>query len=156
MSRHFSYRLRDAMLAAGFSSERTTSGVCLHDLANITGHSLQICRRYLRGEALPEPLKLYEIAQKLGVSAGWLLFGEEDLQMGRKNCLSLNQDLLLYLFSQIGDLYRNQYEQQDIACFLVELIRDLMQINAAEEQAKKIIDLALTSAKHFYQSSPKS
>src|SRR5580692_1281071 len=76
LTKQFSYRLRDAMIAAGFNSQRSTSGVCIHKLAEITGYSVQICRKYLRGEAIPEPLKLAEIAAKLHVSPGWLLFGD--------------------------------------------------------------------------------
>src|SRR3546814_19330151 len=76
LTKQFAYRLRDAMIAAGFNSQRSTSGVCIHKLAEITGYSVQICRKYLRGEAIPEPVKLVEIAAKLQVSAGWLLFGD--------------------------------------------------------------------------------
>src|SRR5215207_3682155 len=76
LTKQFAYRLRDAMLAAGFNSQRSTSGVCIHKLAEITGYSVQICRKYLRGEAIPEPVKLIEIAKKLQVSPGWLLFGD--------------------------------------------------------------------------------
>ena len=56
LTKQFAYRLRDAMIAAGFNSQRSTSGVCIHKLAEITGYSVQICRKYLRGEAIPEPL----------------------------------------------------------------------------------------------------
>ncbi len=76
LTQQFAYRLRDAMIAAGFNSQRSTSGVSIHKLAEITGYSVQICRKYLRGEAIPEPLKLVEIAERLNVSAGWLLFGD--------------------------------------------------------------------------------
>ena len=77
LTKQFAYRLnRDAMINAGFNSQRSTSGVCIHKLAEITGYSLQICRKYLRGEAIPEPIKLVEIAAKTDVSPGSLLFGD--------------------------------------------------------------------------------
>ena len=32
LAKQFAYRLRDAMIAAGFNSQRSTSGVCIHKL----------------------------------------------------------------------------------------------------------------------------
>ena len=74
--KQFANRLREAMISVGYNSSRSPYGVNLQKLAEITGYSLQICRKYLRGQALPEPQKIVEIAQKLDTTAGWLLFGE--------------------------------------------------------------------------------
>lgn len=82
LAKQFADRLRDAMIAAGFNSQRSTSGVCIHKLAEITGYSVQICRKYLRGEAIPDPVKLREIAVKIHVSPGWLLFGDSHNDQG--------------------------------------------------------------------------
>lgn len=152
LSKQFAYRLRDAMIAAGFNSQRSTSGVSIHKLAEITGYSVQICRKYLRGEAVPEPVKLVDIAAKLNVSPGWLLFG--DAHNGSslaKDKLSINRSLLHYLFAQATCLYNNQLMEQEIPDFLIELINDISLINASEEQSEKIIDLAIASVKHFNQ-----
>lgn len=152
LTQQFAYRLRDAMLAAGFNSQRSTSGVCIHKLAEITGYSVQICRKYLRGEAIPEPVKLVEIATKLKVSPGWLLFGDahNDQQLAKKDIL-ISKNLLHYVLSQSTYLYNSQLTEHEVADFLLELINDLSLISANEEQSKKIIDLALSSAKHFSQ-----
>lgn len=150
VTKQFSFRLRDAMLAAGFNSQRSTSGVCIHKLAEITGYSVQICRKYLRGEAIPEPTKLVEIAAKLQVSAGWLLFGEAHNDMNQSiDKLSINKNLLHYLFTKASALYDAPAIRDEVPDFLMELIHDVSQINANEEQSKKIIDLALSSVKHF-------
>lgn len=87
LAKQFANRLRDAMIAAGFNSQRSTSGVCIHTLSEITGYSVQICRKYLRGEAIPDPVKLREIAVKIHVSPGWLLFGDScnDQETTQKN-----------------------------------------------------------------------
>lgn len=82
LAKQFADRLRDAMIAAGFNSQRSTSGVCIHKLSEITGYSVQICRKYLRGEAIPDPVKLREIAVKIHVSPGWLLFGDSHNDQG--------------------------------------------------------------------------
>lgn len=151
LSKQFSERLREAMLAARLGSTRSTSGVCIHKLAEITGYSVQICRRYLSGNALPEPVKLMEIAEKLNVSAGWLLFGDNhnDTSVLTDNII-VSKNLLYYIFTYAADLYAASQNGDDVSDFLLELITDISQINASsEEQSKKIIDLALSSIKHF-------
>ena len=150
LTKQFAYRLRDAMLEAGFNSQRSTSGVCIHKLAEITGYSVQICRRYLRGEAIPEPGKLVEIAQHLRVSPGWLLFGDQNqVERNPEHQLVLSKNLLHYMFTMVGSLYTSSRRHDEIADFLTALIADMEQIKAPEEQLKKIIDLALSSVKHF-------
>jgi len=138
------------MITAGLNSQRSVSGVCIHKLAEITGYSLQICRRYLRGEAIPEPVKLVEIAEKLQVSPGWLLFGDShnDKQIDEQNIV-INKKLLHYIFTNARDLYNVSQDKNEVPDFLLDLLNDLSQINASEEQSRKIIDLALASVKHF-------
>lgn len=150
LTKQFAYRLRDAMIAAGFHSQRSTSGVCIHKLAEITGYSVQICRKYLRGEAIPDPVKLVEIASKLQVSPGWLLFGDvhNDSSISQ-NTITISKNLLRYIFMKAECLYNGNLIEQEVPEFLMELINDITQINANEEQSKKIIDLALSSVKHF-------
>lgn len=152
LTKQFSYRLRDAMIAAGFNSQRSTSGVSVDKLAEITGYSVQICRKYLRGEAIPEPRKLMEIAAKLEVSPGWLLFGDanNDNPQSRSK-ITISKNLLHYIFKQAACLYNTKRMENEVADFLLDLINDVSLINANEEQSKKIIDLALSSVKHFGQ-----
>ena len=150
LTKQFACRLRDAMIAIGFNSERSTSGVCIHKLAEITGYSVQICRKYLRGQAIPEPTKLIEIAQKLKVSPGWLLFGESHFDHSPlHNKIIVSKNLLFYLLTQATELYKKAPSDKEVTAFIFELINDLSLINATEEQSKKIIDLALSSVKHF-------
>ncbi|STY28098.1 putative transcriptional regulator [Legionella wadsworthii] len=150
LATQFAGRLRDAMIAAGFNSKRSTSGVCIHTLSEITGYSVQICRKYLRGEAIPDPLKLMEIAAKLHVSPGWLLFGDAtNDQIGLQEKVLIDKNLLQYIFIKASCLYRGDLLEQEISGFLMGLIHDVSLISAEEEQAKKIIDLALASVKHF-------
>ncbi|WP_028373197.1 helix-turn-helix domain-containing protein [Legionella lansingensis] len=150
LTKQFAHRLRDAMIAAGFNSQRSTSGVCIHKLAEITGHSVQICRKYLRGEVIPEPVKLVEIATKLNVSPGWLLFGESHNHQGfERNKITISKHLLHYIFSQAAALYNNPRLGDDTPDFLLDLIDNISQMNTTEEQSKQIIDLALASARHF-------
>ena len=146
LTKQFAARLRDTMITAGYDSQRSTSGVSVDKLAEITGYSPQICRKYLRGQAVPEPLKLVEIATKLHVSPGWLLFGDSH---NTHHKISINRDLLHYIFTQARELYHPERSADEISDFLLDLTQDISQINANEELSKKIIDLALSSAKHF-------
>lgn len=147
-TKQFAARLRETLIAAGHHSERSTSGVNIHKLAEITGYSPQICRKYLRGQALPEPAKLAEVAAKLNVSPGWLLFGDQPYDSQNKKT-TISTNLLHYIFIHAKELYNPERPSDEIADFLLDLTNDISQINANEEQSKKIIDLALSSAKHF-------
>lgn len=152
LAEQFASRLRDAMVNAGFQSRRSTSGVCIHKLSEITGYSVQICRKYLRGEAIPEPTKLKELATKLDVAAGWLLFGDvsSEIKTTTENLL-INKKILHYILVNATCLYQTTLKEHEIPDFLMELIHDVMSIQANEEQTKKIIDLAFASLKHFSQ-----
>jgi len=152
LAEQFAKRLFDAMLAAGHHATRSSSGVNIHALVKITGYSSQICRKYLRGEAIPEPGKLLEIAQALEVSAGWLLFGEIQTPLTpSESQLLLSKPLLQYLFKQAAPLYQAEPNNPEIPDFLTALADDLSQISATEAQSKRIIDLALSSATRFQQ-----
>lgn len=149
LTKQFSARLYEAMLAAGYNSQRSISGIDLNKLVEITGHSPQICRKYLRGETIPEPLKLLDIAAKLNVSAGWLLFGDQGERNPLTHTITISKNLLHYIFTHASELYKHNRAAEDCSDFLLELVNDVSQINANEEQSKKIINLALASAKHF-------
>lgn len=149
--KQFSYRLRDAMIQAGYSSSRSASGIDIHKLVEITGYSPQICRKYLSGHVIPEPAKLTEIAAKLNVSPGWLLFGDSHSRNDEdsENKITISKSLLHYIFSHVNELYEADEPAKEVPNFLLELTRDVSQIETSDEQSKKIIDLALLSAKHF-------
>lgn len=153
LAKQFSYRLRDALLAAGFDSQRSPTGVCTLKLAEITGYSVQICRRYLRGKAIPDALKLREIAEKLEVSPGWLLFGEHERNNQKSRVINLSEELLHYLLIKNTALLKTAASTEAIAQFLVHLVADIDRMNVTDEQAKKIIDIAITSAHQFSQRS---
>jgi len=150
LAEHFSKRLRDAMLSSGHHATRSSSGVDVHALVEITGYSSQICRKYLRGEAIPEPNKLLEIAHALGTSAGWLLFGEKQDALEQPEAhLLLKKSLLHYLLTQAAIIYQTEPDNPEVPHFLMALAEDISQISADEAQSKRIIDLALSSATRF-------
>lgn len=148
--KQFACRLRDAMIAQGYQSTRSTSGVDIHKLVEMTGNSPQICRKYLAGQVIPEPAKLSELAAKLNVSPGWLLFGDSHSNGDvLDNKITISKDLLHYIFAHANQLYTTQASDHEIPDFLMDLTQDVCQIDTTDEQSKKIIDLALSSAKHF-------
>jgi len=151
LTKNFSHRLREALLAAKITSTRSPSGVCIKTLAGITGYSVQICRRYLSGTAIPEPVTLVEIAEKLNVSAGWLLFGDSYRNVNAlKDNITISKSLLKYVLSYAAGLYQGSSNKDGVSDFLLELISDVSHIHANdEEQSKQIIKLAISSVKHF-------
>jgi hypothetical protein len=91
-----------------------------------------------------------ELAQKLNVSPGWLLFGDASNELRNpQNTVTLSKNLLHYIFMKAACLYNSNLMEQEVPDFLMELILDLSLINANEEQSQRIIDLALSSVKHF-------
>lgn len=152
LTKQFAYRLRDSLIAAGYNSQRSTSGVDIHALAEITGYSPQICRKYLRGHAIPEVAKLVEIATHLHVSPGWLLFGDShnDSPLSEDK-ITISKNLFHYILNKANTLYNEHISNEEITQFLFELLKDVSQINADETQSKRIIDLALSSARYFNQ-----
>lgn len=143
--KQFAERLREAMHSAGYDSQRSISGVDIHRLAEITGHSVQICRKYLRGEAMPGLPKLIHLASALNVTPGWLAFGEQSISSKKsEQQLFLSNESLHYLFNQVFACYDCAAKEGDIS-FLIQLIQTLSSIQGTEAQTKQIIDLALTS-----------
>jgi len=149
--KQFASRLKDTLIAANYRSSRSTSGVDIHRFAEMTGYSPQICRKYLRGQAIPEPNKLAEIAATLNVSPGWLLFGDSHSNdVNEEHKITISKDLLHYIFTHANRLYHEEPSNQDgLPQFLLDLTLDVSQINVNDEQSKKIIDLALYSIKRF-------
>lgn len=149
--KQFAYRLRDTLIATNYRSARSTSGVDIKKFAEMTGYSTQICRKYLRGQAIPEPTKLAEIAARLNVSPGWLLFGDSHANgHEEEHKITISKDILHYIFKHANTLYSYENSNNDILPkFLLDLTNDVSQIKANDEQSKKIIDLALLSVKHF-------
>lgn len=145
----FPFRLREAMMTAGYHSTRSLSGVNLQKLQEITGYSIQICRKYLRGEALPDVHKIIDIARYLNVSPGWLLFGEPDCQKyASPDYITIKHSVLLYLYQTICAIYFNDEAHEDIPVFLLSLTQDISEINATDAQLQRLMDLSLTSLKN--------
>jgi transcriptional regulator with XRE-family HTH domain len=134
-------------LAKGYHSSRSIYGIHIHKFADLTGHSLQICRKYLRGQAIPESQKLQEIAGHLEVSPGWLLFGDCHSQThGQPNKITINKDLLRYIYVHVSALQQPQPTLIDFYSeFFINLSDEISQISDDLEQSKKIIDLAVSS-----------
>lgn len=145
LNQQFAVRLRDALLAKGYCSTRSPSGVHIQKFADLIGHSLQICRKYLRGQVVPESQKLVEIATQLSVSPGWLLFGDcHGQRHAEPNKITINKDILHYIYIQVSSLYPAQTEYAELGSqFFMTLAQDISHISDDIEQSKKIIDLAL-------------
>ena len=150
LNQQFAARLRDALIAKGYHSSRSPSGVDVQKFADLLGHSLQICRKYLRGQAIPESPKLIEIAGYLEVSPGWLLFGDCHGQThAQTNKITINKDLLHYIYTHVSALQQPHAMHAESSHvefwskFFMTLTQGISQISDDVEQAKKIIDLAV-------------
>ena len=146
----FSNRLIDAMKSNGHVASRSPNGICIRTLAEFSGASEQICRRYIRGDALPDYEKVMKIAQHLNTRAGWLLFGEEQTAPVAEQPKSIPDDMLHYIVNKSHRAYRDETEDtDDCADFVVELVRDVREIDTTKEMFEKIINMAVKSISSY-------
>ena len=146
----FSNRLVGAMKSAGHIASRSPSGICITTLSQFAGASDQICRRYIRGDALPDYEKIIKIAACLNVSPGWLLFGDEGKTDATNDANLVDADFLHYILSKSHHLYREETgDTDDYADFVLQLIRDVKEISTTEENLQKIIVLAINSISSY-------
>jgi hypothetical protein len=146
----FAERLRTSLINAGYASKRSATGVDVRRFAKLIAYSPQICRKYLKGEAIPEAQKLHELATKLNVSPGWLMFGESHAKLEyQENKITINRDLLYHLFMHISELCKPSSASDYLPEFLLEITEDLQSLETSEEQSKKMISLAFSPLKHL-------
>ncbi|WED43243.1 helix-turn-helix domain-containing protein [Legionella cardiaca] len=147
--KEFSHRLIEIMKLRGHIASRSPSGICIQTLSKFAGVSEQICRRYIRGDALPDYARILNIARELNVTAGWLLFGEQERSESHQTQL-IDDDLLHYILKKSHHLYREETgNTDDYADFVLGLIRDVRQIDTSKENLEKIINLAIDSISSY-------
>lgn len=150
--KQFSYRLIEAMKSNGHTDSRSPNGICMNTLAEFAGASVQICRRYIRGDALPDYDKVVSMATHLKISSSWLLFGEKDAT----KFTQIDADLMSYIVQRCSVLYFGESEKTDeFVQFLMKLIREVQKINGNRETLEHVINLALDSVTFFYASHEK-
>ncbi|KTD25152.1 helix-turn-helix domain-containing protein [Legionella maceachernii] len=143
----FAKRLIQTLKEKGHTASRSPNGICIKTLADFTGASEQICRRYIRGDALPDYEKIKQIASHLQVSPGWLLFGKEEHVPIKKE---IDETLLHYILKQSHHLYPiSPGSNDDYADFVLGLIREIQSIDTSEDNLIKIIDLAISSISSY-------
>lgn len=146
--KNFAKRLIDAMKSNGHSASRSPSGICMKTLSEITDASEQICRRYIRGDALPDYDKMISISSFLKVSPGWLVFGEgtQNQPLEAQQANPIDDGLLHYLLSKSLCLYQKEKESaEDYADFVIGLVQNLREIDASRADLEKIINLVMNS-----------
>ena len=150
----FATRLIQTLKDKGHTASRSPNGICIRTLAEFIGTSDQICRRYIRGAALPDYEKIVRLAKHLGVNPGWLLFGEDSNKTSEQPVL--NETLLHYILKHSHCLYSATVgSNDDYANFVLELIKEVSKINTSEENLIKIIDLALGSISSYKEQGKK-
>lgn len=147
----FAIRLINAMKQAGYSDNRSHSGICVKTLSKFSNASEQICRRYLRGDALPDYERVVRVSRALQVAPGWLLFGGvEGFSLDSKNIICIHHDLLYYILSKTHALYQLEFvDATDFPDFVLSLVKDISAIDTGQENLKKIIDIAVSSICSF-------
>lgn len=150
----FANRLINTLKDRGHTASRSPNGICIKTLAEFTGASEQICRRYIRGDALPDYEKVRQLANHLQVNPGWLLFGDEAQTAPKKN--EIDEKLLHYILKQSHHLYPvSQASNDHYADFVLGLIKEVRTIDTSENNLLKIVDLAIGSISSFKEKNKK-
>ena len=145
----FSKRLIETMKSKGYTASRSPSGICMKTLAQFVNASEQICRRYIRGDVLPDYEKILRLSEHLNTSPGWLLFGDND-HLKTQIPPAIDDSLLHYILKKSYPLYREEIgSTDDYADFVLELVRDVRDIETSKENSEKIIDLAVSSISSY-------
>lgn len=140
----FANRLIQTLKDRGYTASRSPNGICMRTLASFTEASEQICRRYIRGDALPDYEKIKLLAHHLQINPGWLLFGDEGDTSPKDN--QMDNALLHYILKQSHHLYpTSQNTNDDYADFVLELLKEVRAIDTSKDNLVKIIDLAIGS-----------
>ena len=139
----FGARLKLAMIQKGFSSNRSPYGVDVTRLSEITQHSPQICRKYLKNTALPNKETIMRLSEALDVSPGWLLFGQ--VSSRHKDLVSLSPALLRSVIEEGLAVQAHFKSNHDFADFLVHIVEKIQRFDLPEVDIRQIIR-CMTSA----------
>lgn len=148
----FARRLTLLMKQANLTSSASKAGVKISRLAEISGCSHQMARRYVLGEALPDINITYKIAKWLKVSPGWLLFGEETEipnNISKNNLIQIEPDLLEYILTKSATLFNFTRDTKELVHFIMDIVNDATHIEADKKELMKIIDISVHSALRF-------
>ncbi|WP_160116133.1 helix-turn-helix domain-containing protein [Legionella busanensis] len=148
----FARRLTNLMKQANLISSTAKAGVKISKLAEVSGCSHQMARRYVLGEALPDIDITYKIAKWLNVSPGWLLFGEETEipnNLNQKDLIQIEPDLLEYILRKSTILFDVAKDKEELVQFIMDIINDAIRIEADKKEILKIIDISINSALRF-------
>ena len=139
----FGARLKLVMIQKGFSSNRSPYGVDVTRLSEITQHSPQICRKYLKNTALPNKETIMRLSEALDVSPGWLLFGEDTSR--HKDLVSLSPALLRSVIEEGLAVQAHFKSNHDFADFLMHIVEKIQKFDLPEVDIRQIIH-CMTSA----------
>ena len=139
----FGTRLKLVMIQKGFSSNRSPYGVDVTRLSEITQHSPQICRKYLKNTALPNKETIMRLSEALDVSPGWLLFGEDTSR--HKDLVSLSPALLRSVIEEGLAVQAHFKSNHYFADFLMHIVETIQKFDLPDLEIRQIIR-CMTSA----------
>lgn len=143
----FGARLRFAMINNGFNSNRSPYGVDVARLSDITQHSPQICRKYLKDTALPSFDTIMRLSEALNVSPGWLLFGDGSPQY--KNLVSLSPALLRCVIEEGLTVRAHFKSNHDFADFLMHIVEKIQRFDLPDLEIRQIIRCMTSSIEYL-------
>lgn len=150
-TQEFAGRLIALMREKGYSSDRSVAGIDIHKLADISGSSYQMARKYALGLALPEVLTIIKIAEFLDSSPNELLLdassdcSQTSKRKSGNTFLEIELNLLRYILQKSIPVFFMSKEPQNIVNFIVDTAYDASHLNVDPETVREIVDMMISS-----------
>lgn len=141
LTRDFSVRLVEALKKRGYASSVAASGVKTKEMAKRLGCSIQMARRYVMGEALPELAALLVLAKWLEMSPAYLLFGSEGSATSSATLPA--SAIWRYVLRQLAPYWQQIDRHDEVIEFVIELVYDASHLVTEKTMLYKILDVAL-------------
>ena len=148
-TQYFACKLTQLMREKGHESSRSKAGIDIYKLAEISGCSYQMARKYALGLALPELSVIIKIADWLGTAPSLFLFDDLNFpstQHKSSTLIEIEPILLRYILSKSSILFSLSNDTDSIINFIVETVYDAAHLDVDTKTIHKIIDMMISSA----------
>lgn len=142
-------RLTKIIREKGYGSSRSQAGIDINKLAQVSGCSYQMARKYALGLVLPEIHVIITIANWLNVSPGAILFGTDETpskKTGSDTTIEIEPAILKYILNKSVSLFFLSNDTNNIINFIVDTVYDAAHLDVDTKTIHKIIDMMISSA----------
>jgi len=150
MTETFGERLTKTLVNIGYGSATSKIGVQATPLAKHLGMSVQMVRKYITGDSIPDPSIVMLIADFAKVSPCWLLFGDDcDKSNYKVQHSPLDRKLWEAILSKIHPHLASpdlpQEKLNDYLCFAMDIYENIYHLDISFEDRMNMLELMIKS-----------